>query len=133
MKSTLAYTTIAFILCMTSLAQTPREVIQTQLDTYNAKDIDGFLRIFAEDAVAYNYGENLPFIKGKSNFRKVYANLFASSPNLHSEVISRQVIGNTVIDYEYITGREGNVQPLLLVAIYVVEEGKITRCDFIRE
>lgn len=133
MKLTFRLTTIALLISSISFAQTPREVVQNQLDAYNAKDIEGFLKVFAEDAVAYNYGETEPFIKGKTNFRTTYGNLFNSSPQLHSEVISRQVIGNTVIDYEYITGREGNSHPLLLVAIYVVENGKISRCDFIRE
>jgi hypothetical protein len=114
-------------------AQSPREVVQDQLSAYNAKDIDGFLKVFSEDAVAYNYGEAKPFIEGKANFRKTYGNLFNSSPQLHSEVLSRQIIGNTVVDYEYITGREGNNQPLLLIAIYTVKDGQITRCDFIRD
>lgn len=133
MKSTLAFASIALMLSVSCLAQTPREVVQNQLDAYNAKDLDAFLEVFSEEAMAYNYGETEPFIKGKSNFKITYGNLFESSPQLHSKVISRQVIGNTVLDYEYITGRQGNSQPLLLIAIYVVKDAKIVRCDFIRE
>lgn len=131
MKSLLL--SLSFLLSVFGYAQTPREVVQNQLDAYNAKDINAFLEVFAAEAVAYNYGEKEPFIEGKSNFKMVYGQLFQSSPELHSEVISRQVIGNTVVDYEFITGRQGNKNPLLLVAIYVVKDGKIVRCDFIRE
>lgn len=114
-------------------SQTPRETVQAQLEAYNAKDLAAFLEVFSDDAEAYNYGNPEPIAKGKSDFSKLYGNLFKSSPQLHSEVLSRQVIGKTVIDYEYITGRQGSDEPLLLVAIYVVTEGKIVRCDFIRE
>ncbi|SDG55723.1 nuclear transport factor 2 family protein [Psychroflexus sediminis] len=113
--------------------QNPRAVVQAQLEAYNSKDLEAFLNVFAEDAEAYNYGEAEAFITGKPEFRRIYGNLFDASPALYSEVISRQVIGNTVIDYEYITGRQGNAQPLLLVAMYVVEDGKIVRCEFMRE
>jgi hypothetical protein len=133
MKKVFLFTISFLFVSYIAISQTPKEVVQDQLDAYNAKDIDAFLEVFSEDAVAYNYGEANPFIEGKENFRTTYGNLFKSSPQLHSEVISRQIIGNTVIDYEYITGREGNETPLLLVAIYVVESGKIIRCDFIRE
>lgn len=133
MKYTTVFTSIVLLICFTCFAQSPREVVQNQLDAYNAKDLKAFLDVFAEEAVAYNYGEAKPFIDGKTNFKETYGRLFSSSPQLHSEVISRQVIGNTVVDYEYITGREGSDQPLLLIAIYVVEKGKIIRCDFIRE
>ncbi len=131
MKQT--YLIIFGVFTLTCVAQTPREVVQDQLDAYNAKDLTAFLSVFSKDATAYNYGKPQPFIKGKESFKEVYGKLFKSSPNLHSEVISRQVIGNTVIDYEYITGREGSNKPLLLIAIYVVNEGKIVRCEFIRE
>jgi len=126
---------VAVVFLFTTLvcAQTPREVVQAQLDAYNAKDLDAFLEVFSDEAVAYNYGETEPFIDGKPSFKQTYGNLFESSPQLRSEVISRQVIGNTVIDYEYITGREGSKMPLLLIAIYVVNDGKIVRCEFIRE
>ncbi len=127
-------TTILVVLTSFSgISQTPREVVQDQLDAYNAKDLDAFLKVFSEHAKAFNYGDENPFIEGKENFRRTYGNLFKSSPELNSQVISRQVIGNTVIDYEYITGRQGSEAPLLLIAIYLVENGKIVRCDFIRE
>jgi hypothetical protein len=59
--------------------------------------------------------------------------LFEQSPNLHSNVVSRQVIGNKVLDYEVITGRNNQPEPLFLIAIYEVENGKIKRCYFVRE
>jgi hypothetical protein len=114
-------------------SQTPREVVQLQLEAYNEKDIEAFLDVFAEDAEAYNFGDAKPFIKGKANFKTAYGKLFQSSPNLYSLVTSRQVLAQTVIDFEYITGRSNSEQPVLIIAIYKIENHKIVRCDFIRE
>jgi hypothetical protein len=124
---------LGILISFQCFSQTPREIVQLQLDAYNKGDIEAFLEVFAEDAEAYNYGDAEPFIKGKTNFKMTYRELFQSSPNLHSLVTSRQILGQTVIDYEYITGRSNSEQPVLIIAIYKIEDHKIVRCDFIRE
>ncbi|MGF1563948.1 MAG: nuclear transport factor 2 family protein [Flavobacteriales bacterium] len=112
----------------TLIAQTlPREVVQAQLDAYNAGDIDAFLAVFAEDAKLYRLGNDEPFAAGKVQLRTLYGKLFENSPDLHSEVTTRTVIGNRVIDYERITGRNGQAEPWFIVMIYEVEEGLIRR------
>ena len=124
---------LGILISFQCFSQTPREVVQLQLDAYKKGDIETFLEVFADDAEAYNYGDAEPFIKGKANFKTTYGKLFQSSPNLHSLVTSRQVLGQTVIDYEYITGRSKSELPVFLIAIYKIENHKIVRCDFIRE
>ena len=124
---------LGILISFQCFSQTPREVVQLQLDAYNKGDIKAFLDVFAEDAEAYNYGDAEPFIKGKTNFKTTYGKLFQSSPNLHSLVTSRQVLGQTVIDYEYISGRSNSEKPIFIIAIYKIENHKIVRCDFIRE
>ncbi|PKG42920.1 nuclear transport factor 2 family protein [Psychroflexus sp. MES1-P1E] len=124
---------LSILISFQCFSQTPREVVQLQLDAYNKGDIEAFLEVFTEDAEAYNYGDTEPFIKGKANFKTTYRKLFQSSPNLDSLVASRQVLGQTVIDYEYITGRSNSGKPVLIIAIYKIENHKIIRCDFIRE
>lgn len=127
---TLSLTTIAF-------AQRPEEVatavVQQQLEAYNAKDIDVFMKVFSSDVAIYNFGEDKALAKGKDEVRAVYFKLFKNSPNLHSLVINRSVIGNKVIDYELISGRQGYDEMLKLVAIYEVKNELITKATFIRE
>jgi hypothetical protein len=105
----------------------PEEVVQKQLETYNNKDIDGFISLFHPDAVIYALGTHEPMAIGKENIRLIYTNLFNQSPNLHSEIKQRIVFGNKVIDYENITGRKGSSEAIELIMIYIVEG------DFIKE
>jgi hypothetical protein len=115
-----------------TFAQTPEQVVQLQLEAYNAGDIDKFMSVFSDDIELWTFGEAQPWAKGKDAVTKVYAKLFENSPELHSEIITRTVIGNKVIDYERITGRNGG-DVLSLVMIYEVRDGKIFRATAVRE
>ena len=126
---------LTILISLTSFSQSPREVVQDQLDAYNAKDIDAFMDVFSEDIELWTLGDTIPSVKGFSPVKKIYADLFDRSPNLHSEVLNRTVIGNKVIDYEKITGRSGRGEGkiLFLVIIYEVKEGKIFRATAVRQ
>lgn len=127
------------LFCFSTLvsAQTKEEiavsVVQAQLDAYNAKNIYAFMKVFSSDVAIYNFGEPEAIASGEVEVRAVYANLFENSPNLHSLVINRSVIGNKVIDYELISGRKGTEELLKLIAIYEVEDGLIKKATFLRE
>lgn len=123
---------MTFTLGVQAIGQSPREVVQDQLEAYNAKDIDAFMKVFAEDAALYRYGIDAPSAIGAKELREIYSEMFNESPDLYSEVINRTVIGNKVIDYEMITGRKGQKQALMLVMIYQVENGKILRATSVR-
>lgn len=112
---------------------TPEQIVQANLEAYNELDLDRFMTDFSEDIVMYSGMHGEVFAKGKDKVRAVYGKLFANSPNLHSKILKRIVLGNTVIDHEYITGREGNSTPLELILIYEVKDGKIVRTTAIRE
>ena len=128
---------LIFSFCSIASAQSQEEiataVVQAQLEAYNAKDINAFMKVFSKDAAIFNFGETKPIASGEEAVRKVYANLFKKSPDLHSLVINRSVIGSKVLDYELITGRQGQTEALKLIAIYEVENGLITKATFIRE
>lgn len=119
------------------LAQTSEEiatqVAQDQLIAYNNKDITNFIALFAVDASIYDFGERTPIAEGKEAIKNVYKKLFESSPNLHSQVINRTVLGNKVLDYELITGRENNDAVLKIIAIYEIENKLIKKATFIRD
>lgn len=125
-------TLIVVMISFYGISQTPREIVQDQLEAYNAKDIDAFMKVFDEDAALYRYGSCDPSAEGSEELREIYSKLFEKSPQLNSEVISRTVIGNKVIDYELITGREGQTEPLKLVMIYEVKDRKIVKATSVR-
>jgi hypothetical protein len=113
---------------------TPAELAEAQLIAYNNGDVESFMAVFHEDISIWNFGDNEPQVKGFEEVKKIYAALFEASPNLNSKVVNRTIIGNKVLDYEYITGRGGNFnEPFFLVMIYEMKEGKIWKATAIRE
>jgi uncharacterized protein (TIGR02246 family) len=105
----------------------PTQIVQQQLEAYNRRDIEGFIRVFAEDATGYELGSAAPMLTGRAAIRARYEQLFANSPKLHSDVVTRVALGRTVIDLERITGRNGSDQVVDLMLIYEVIEGRIQR------
>ena len=119
---------------MTSFSQqtterTPEEIVQENLDFYNDRNIEGFMTSFPK---MYTLGNETPTAVGKDQVQKVYTQLFEKSPQLHSTILKRIVIGNKVIDHESITGRNGNSEVLELVLIYEVTSQKISKITVIR-
>jgi hypothetical protein len=119
------------LLCSLSLiAQTPLEVVQKQLDTYNAQDIDAFAAVFAEEAEVFsNLGDKEPSMNGRQAIHTRYGEMFEKNPQNRSTLKGRLVQGNYVFDHEWITGRD---QAFSIVAIYEVQDGLIQRCWFVR-
>jgi hypothetical protein len=74
------------------------EVVQKQLDAYNARDMDAFLATYADEVELFRF-PNTPSAKGKEEMRKNYTARF-SDPILHCIIVKRIVMGNTVIDHE---------------------------------
>lgn len=130
MKKNLIF--LFLVISSLGLSQSPSDVAEAQLKAYNAHDIDAFMAVFSEDITLWNLGDSTPRASGAEQMRIIYAKLFASSPDLHSEVLSRTVIGNKVLDYERITGRKGG-EVLFLIMVYEVKNGKIFRATAIRE
>ncbi|MEP5912465.1 MAG: nuclear transport factor 2 family protein, partial [Flavobacteriaceae bacterium] len=99
-----------------------------QLKAYNNRDIEAFMATYSEDIKLFNF-PNQPTSQGKDKMKEDYNSFFENVPNLHCEVKKRIVIGNKVIDEEYITANDGHFSA---VAIYEVENGKISRVTFIK-
>jgi len=111
---------------------TPEQIVQKQLDTYNQRDIEGFMALFSPDVTLYNQGDPKPIASGFDEVKKLYTRLFDQSPTLHSTLTNRIVLGQTVIDHESITGRMGKAEAIELVVIYEVKSQKIWRVTVIR-
>jgi hypothetical protein len=108
----------------------PEEIIQQQLDAYNAHDMDALLATYAEDAQQFEHPAKL-VASGHAQIRERMAVRFQEA-NPHARLIKRAVMGNVVIDHEEITRTfpEG-VGTIELVAIYQVRDGKIQTGSFI--
>ena len=106
-------------------------IIDQQLKAYNERNIDTFLDTYHEDIVVYNFPNQL-LGKGKEFLRNTYQNLFQKSLNLNCFIRSREVLGNTIIDQELVTGFYGD-QTLEAIVIYKIKDEKIVEVYFINE
>lgn len=108
----------------------PEQVVQRQLDAYNAKNLDALMATYAENAEQFEHPSKL-LASGAAEIRPRFEARF-KEPNLHAQLVKRMVCGDTVIDQEIVsrTFPEG-VGRIELVAIYEVKNGRIARAWFI--
>jgi len=118
-----SYTRLAFV-----AEVSPRHIVDRQLKAYNARDIDAFVETYSEQVELYNFPNEL-IGKGRDDLRKNYKTFFEKTPDLNCEIKNRMVIGNKVIDEEYLIMNGRNFSA---VAIYEVENGLISKVTFVR-
>lgn len=106
------------------------ELVQRQLDAYNAQDIAAFLGCYADDAelATLNSGVNQ---NGLDAIRKRHEDLFAQFPQNRAKLVNRIDLGTTVIDHEAVERSPGG-ETFEVAAIYTIRGGKIARVDFAR-
>ena len=112
-----------------SFKETPEQVVQRQVNAYNARNIDAFMDTYADDIKIYDFPEKLS-MGNKAEMRKTFSNMFERVPNLYCEIKNRIVLGNKVVDREYV--RFGD-QYSSVIAIYEVTDGKISKVTFLDE
>jgi hypothetical protein len=108
----------------------PAEVVDRQIDAYNARDLDRFLSFYADDAVLVKLPEGEVSAEGRAALSETYSQLFAQSPALRCRILERTVSGPYVVDLELVTGSRGRA-PVRAVAISEVREGLIRRVWFL--
>jgi hypothetical protein len=103
--------------------------VQKQLEAYNARNIEDFMRWWAQDCEYYEFPSRL-LAAGASAIRERHVARF-SETNLHGELVKRISVGNLVVDQERVTRTfpdgPGEID---VVAIYEVENGKIAKAWF---
>ena len=104
------------------------DLVDAQLDAYNAQDLDAFCAFYADDAVLGAYGGETHTV-GLAAIRERHAKLFAEFPQNKAKRVNRMVLGAHVVDHEHVVRGPG-VQPFEVVAIYTLADGKIVRVDF---
>ena len=108
----------------------PVDVVAAQLDAYNARDLDRFCALFAEDCVIADLNGAVTQM-GLAAVRERYGKLFAQFPENRARILNRIAVGDVVIDHEDIT-RSAN-ERFVAAAIYTIRNGRIARVDFVRE
>lgn len=104
------------------------EPVQRQLLAYNAKDLAAFVRCYHPDILVYRMPNTTPALQGLAAFSQFYASERFGNAALHAEVLSRQVIGNKVLDHERISGLLDT--PYEVAVVYEVKHGLITTVWF---
>lgn len=114
----------------TLIKETPENLVQRQLNAYNFRNIDAFVDTYAEDVEIYEHPDKL-LMKGKEAIRKNYGARFATTPELHCEILERTVKGNVVIDTESVQYENGG-QKVIANVTYHIENGKIQKVYLLR-
>lgn len=108
----------------------PEEVVSSQLNAYNKKDIDTFIKYWSDDAEYYAHPNTL-LAKGKEAIRERHLKRF-EEPDLFGKLEKRVILGTTVVDYETVTRNfpEGK-RTVDVICIYQVGNEKITKGWFL--
>ncbi|MDB2384981.1 nuclear transport factor 2 family protein [Polaribacter sp.] len=106
---------------------TPEALAQEQLDAYNKRDIEAFLKPYADTVKVYRFPNTFMY-EGIENMRKRYTTFFENTPDLHCKLENRIIFKNKVIDHELVTV---NGKQRKAVAIYEIKENKIVTVTFL--
>lgn len=104
-------------------------LVSEMVDAYNARDIEGMLGYFSDDAVMLN-AEGTVTDAGKAALHEVFVEVFAGQPDLHADVptwieVGEWVCIHSIVDpWDHADGTRGRVE---WVELYQVVDGKITR------
>lgn len=113
----------------TTVSTPAAEVVQQQLEAYNARDLDAWVATYHEDAEQYLLHAG-PLAIGRDAIRQRMVERF-KAPVLHAELVSRTVMGNIVVDHEFVTrSAAGGFESVQMVCIYEVTDGKIAKATF---
>ena len=107
----------------------PVWLVQEQLEAYNARDIDRFVAVYAEDVKAYRMPSPEPVLSGKQQFRDHYLAKRFNIPTLHAELVNRIALGNKVIDHERVRGLGDAV--IEVAALYEIRDSLIQTVWFL--
>jgi hypothetical protein len=108
----------------------PQDVVQRQLNAYNARDLEAFLATYSPTVEIRAIDGSLE-LKGLTALRKRYGRLFSANPRLHAEVARRMVLGHRIVDEERVTG--ATPTPLHAARVYEVKGNRISKVWLVSE
>ncbi len=109
----------------TILKEQPEQIVQRQVNAYNAHDAQVFAETYAPDAEVRRPAS---YVRTRAAIATAYANLFASNPQVHVEIVGRNATGETVVDKEIVTGFADG-RTLDATVTYVVRGGSILQAE----
>jgi putative hydrolase of HD superfamily len=112
-----------------ALMMTPEQLVAAQLDAYNARDLDAFVALYAEDVEVYTYPGEL-VLAGRAAFTERYRVRFQTE-GLRAEVTNRAVLGDRVVDHEIAWINGPDQPPVEVVVVYTIADGLIARVEFV--
>jgi hypothetical protein len=116
---------------MPASAMQPVDIVQRQLDAYNAHDLEAFLATYSPEIEIFDISDAAsPQMAGIPAMREVYGGMFASLPDLRCDLGNRIADGAFVIDHEICAMGAPGDPPERAIAIYQVEDGLIRRVWF---
>ncbi|HEV2622657.1 MAG TPA: nuclear transport factor 2 family protein [Frateuria sp.] len=108
----------------------PAQVVQAQVDAYNAHDVDALVACYADDASLEYLSGGHPPIEGRDAIRKAFGFLAGQPQAFGVQIVERIVSGPVVIDLERLHGLPaGNRWPDSTV-VYEVRDGRIAKAWF---
>lgn len=88
------------------LPRTAADVVQAQVNAYNAQDLDAFLSTYTDDAAIVKAGTGEVLTSGKAALRERYGTMFRRFPSNRARIEERRTEGeHAVLDHEIVTGR----------------------------
>jgi uncharacterized protein (TIGR02246 family) len=106
------------------------EIVQRQLEAYNAQDLEAFCATYADDCIIADLNGAVTQA-GADAIRARYAKTFSDFPKNRAWVEHRMVLGDVVIDHE--KGERSPEGPFFeALVIYTVKNGRIARVDFVK-
>jgi len=103
---------------------------QEQLDGYNKRDIEAFLKPYSENVKVYAFPDQLLY-EGKAKMREEYTLMFSQLPELYCKLVNRIVLNDKVIDHEEVVFVKSQPK-IAAIAIYTILDGKISEVRFMQ-
>lgn len=111
---------------------TPEEIVQKQVEAYNAHDLTQYSACYHPLAIVSRMSSGQMVAEGREQIERTWGYFFSSQPKAQCKILSRLPIGRFIIDHEEVSGlADGSV--LHAVAIYEVNDGLITRVWLLSE
>jgi len=112
------------------IEKTATALAQEQLDGYNKRDIEAFLKPYSENVKVYTFPDQLLY-EGKAKMREEYTSMFNQLPDLHCKLVNRIVLNNKVIDHEEVVFMKSEPK-VYAIAVYTITDGKISEVRFMQ-
>jgi len=121
----------AFMICSSSAyatpPQSPKNIVIAMFDAFNRHDVDALVSLYAETAVLVSPDYCQPK-HGKAAVREIYSGLFAAIPDVHDNLQTLIVSGDTVAVEFIATGQMGDFAIHQPIAAFIqVQNGLIIR------